>query len=76
MPDIVIQAWQAIWKMTPEDLGGKRTYRADFEIYDQRAQDPQNSVVDIYIGTTQQTYLVQQHEPKLRLFHFAFNSLA
>ncbi|MES2203642.1 MAG: GyrI-like domain-containing protein [Pseudomonadota bacterium] len=53
MPDIVIQAWQAIWKMTPEALGGKRAYQADFEVYDQRAQDPENSVVDIYIGVNQ-----------------------
>lgn len=50
MPDIVIQAWQAIWKMTPEDFSGTRAYQADFEVYDQRSQDPENAVVDIYIG--------------------------
>lgn len=50
MPAIVIQAWQEIWKMTPQDLGGKRTYQADFEVYDERAQDPANASVDIYIG--------------------------
>lgn len=50
MPGIVIQAWQAIWKMTPTELGGQRAYQADFEVYDQRAQDPANSVLDIYIG--------------------------
>lgn len=53
MPDIVIQAWQEIWKMTSKDFDGKRAYQADFEIYDEHAQDPQNSVVDIYIGITQ-----------------------
>jgi predicted transcriptional regulator YdeE len=42
--------WQEIWKMTPEDFGGKRSYVADFEIYDERALDHQNVTLDIYIG--------------------------
>ncbi|MGD9592764.1 MAG: GyrI-like domain-containing protein [Candidatus Berkiella sp.] len=50
MPAIVIQAWQSIWQMNPEDLGGTRRFIADFEIYDERAKDPSQSVVDIYIG--------------------------
>lgn len=50
MPDVVITAWQKIWAMTASDFGGKRKYIADFEIYDQRASDPNNSVVDIYLG--------------------------
>lgn len=50
MPTVVIQAWQNIWQMSPQDLGGQRRYIADFEIYDERATDPNKSVVDIYIG--------------------------
>lgn len=50
MPQIVIDAWQQIWKMSPNDFGGQRTYIADFEIYDQRAIDPFNTSLDIYIG--------------------------
>lgn len=50
MPDIVIQAWQQIWAMTPAELGGKRAYLADFEVYDQRASDPSRAIVDLYIG--------------------------
>ena len=50
MPEVVINAWQSIWKMTNEDFGGKRKYLADFEIYDKRAQEPNNAIVDIYIG--------------------------
>lgn len=50
LPNIVIQAWQSIWKMTPAALGGQRLFHADFEIYDHRAQDPQNSIVDLFIG--------------------------
>lgn len=50
MPEVVITAWQQIWKMTPEDFGGSRVYQADFELYDQRASDPANTSLDIYIG--------------------------
>ena len=50
MPDVVIQAWQDIWKMSPSDFDGERSYVADFEVYDKKASDPKNAIVDIYIG--------------------------
>jgi len=50
MPEVVINAWQQIWKMSANDLGGDRAYIADFEVYDQRASDPVNTSLDIYIG--------------------------
>lgn len=50
MPDVVISAWQKIWSMNENDFEGKRKYIADFEIYDEKAVDPNNSIVDIYIG--------------------------
>ena len=50
MPTVCINAWLDIWKMTDEELGGKREYRADFEVYDERALDHGNTVLDIYIG--------------------------
>jgi len=50
MPDVIVNAWKEIWKMTPEDLGGKRCYDTDFEIYDERASDHQNIILDIYVG--------------------------
>lgn len=50
MPNVVIDMWQNIWKMNATDLGGSRAYIADFEVYDQRSHDPQNAVLDIYIG--------------------------
>jgi len=50
MPDVVISSWQRIWAMKESDFGGKRKYIADFEVYDERASDPNNTVVDIYIG--------------------------
>lgn len=50
MPAICINMWQNIWKMKAEDLGGTRAYIADFEIYDQQSQNPEDAVLDIYIG--------------------------
>lgn len=50
MPEVVINAWQQIWKMSANDFGGERAYVADFELYDQRAGDPDNASLDIYIG--------------------------
>src|SRR5713101_4548425 len=49
LPKVVPGGWQKLWEL--EDDGKiKRAYRMDFEIYDQRAQDPQNAQVDIYVG--------------------------
>ena len=46
---VISEAWQRIFKL--EDEGKlKRAYKTDFEIYDQRAQNPQNGQVDIYVG--------------------------
>lgn len=50
MPMVCINMWQKIWQITPENLGGKRNYLSDFEIYDERALNPLNAVLDIYIG--------------------------
>jgi len=51
MPLVVINAWRAIWQMDTKALGGERSFIADFEIYDERAMDPNKAVVDVYIGT-------------------------
>ena len=49
LPKVVPAAWQSIWKM--EDDGQlRRSYQTDFEIYDQRSQDPTNSQVDLYVS--------------------------
>jgi predicted transcriptional regulator YdeE len=47
---IVPAVWQRIWSMSPEKLGGIRAFRSDFEIYDQRAADPENAQIDVYVG--------------------------
>lgn len=50
MPKVLRDAWEKIWQMPDQTLGGKRNYQADFEIYDERAQDHNNLIFDIYIG--------------------------
>lgn len=50
LPEVVENAWKAIWNMPQENLGGKRLYQTDFEIYDERAADHQKIVLDLYIG--------------------------
>jgi len=50
MPDVLLKAWKTIWSSSPSDLGGKRTYTTDFELYDERAADHQNIVLDLYIA--------------------------
>jgi predicted transcriptional regulator YdeE len=47
---VVVEMWQRVWGTPKSALGGDRAYKADFEVYDQRAQNPADSVVDLYIG--------------------------
>jgi len=47
---VVPRAWQKINSLPKAATGGNRLYQADYEIYDERARDPQNSVVDVYVG--------------------------
>jgi len=42
---VVVQEWLKIWN---SDL--ERTYTADFEIYGEKAQNPENAEVDIYVA--------------------------
>jgi predicted transcriptional regulator YdeE len=46
---VVVETWQRIWSELPS-ASKLRSYLADFEVYDQRAADPANAVVDIYVG--------------------------
>jgi predicted transcriptional regulator YdeE len=48
---VVPQAWQRVYSLDDNrQLGGARAYKADFELYDQRSQNPQDAQVDLYIG--------------------------
>jgi CubicO group peptidase (beta-lactamase class C family)/predicted transcriptional regulator YdeE len=49
-PKVVPELWMKINSLPPNTVGGDRVYGADFEVYDQRAMDPQNLQMDVYIG--------------------------
>jgi CubicO group peptidase (beta-lactamase class C family)/predicted transcriptional regulator YdeE len=49
-PQVVPATWMKINSLPQNGVGGDRLYRADYEIYDERARDPQNLQVDIYVG--------------------------
>jgi predicted transcriptional regulator YdeE len=46
---VVFETWQRIWSEMPAE-SNTRSYIADFEVYDQRAADPADAVVDVYVG--------------------------
>ena len=45
MPDCVTNSWKDIWNSEME-----RTYKYDFEIYDERSKDWSNAEVDIFVS--------------------------
>lgn len=47
---VVVDTWKQIWSYFQSDQNGQRAYKADFELHDERAADPSNTQVDIYIG--------------------------
>jgi predicted transcriptional regulator YdeE len=47
---VVFETWNKIWSVPKSNPGGDRAYAADFEVYDERAADPNNAQVDVYIG--------------------------
>src|SRR5579864_3017908 len=49
-PQVVPATWMKINSLPQNEVGGDRLYRADYEIYDERARDPQNLQVDVYVG--------------------------
>jgi predicted transcriptional regulator YdeE len=42
---VVYETWKRIWAAPLE-----RVYRTDFEVYDERAADPQNTQISVYVG--------------------------
>lgn len=47
---VVPDTWRKINSLPKNAVGGDRVYQADYEIYDERAADPANMVVDVYVG--------------------------
>ena len=56
MPTVVHNAWRTIWKESPADLGGARAYHVDFEVYDERAENPQATILDVYVGVVSKAF--------------------
>ena len=48
--EVVPETWQKLWSKPASEMGGERAFFADFEIYDERAADPQNAVVEVWVG--------------------------
>lgn len=46
----VVEMWKKIWSMNTQELGGKRAFLADFEVYDERSSNPDSAVFNIYVG--------------------------
>jgi predicted transcriptional regulator YdeE len=46
---VVPAAWKRIWELPKSQPGGDRLYQSDFELYDERAADPKNVEMDIFI---------------------------
>jgi len=47
---VVPEIWQKINSLPKAAPGGDRTYHSDFEVYDQRARNPQDAIVDVFVG--------------------------
>jgi|SRR5580704_4147639 predicted transcriptional regulator YdeE len=47
---VVVEMWRRVWETPKSALGGDRAYKTDFELYDQRAKNPADSVVDLYVA--------------------------
>ena len=46
MPGCISNSWEDIW-----DSKIRRTYKYDFEVYDERSKDWDNAIVDIFVST-------------------------
>jgi predicted transcriptional regulator YdeE len=47
---IVPETWERICSMPLVELGGLRSFRADYEIYDQRSADPEKAQIEVHVG--------------------------
>jgi predicted transcriptional regulator YdeE len=47
---VVPKTWERIWSTSVPAMGGRRAFEADYEIYDERARDPQDGQVAVYVG--------------------------
>lgn len=48
--EVVPKEWKRIWKTSPKEMGGRRAFITDYEVYDRRSADPSRAQVEIHIG--------------------------
>jgi predicted transcriptional regulator YdeE len=48
--DVLQAEWKKIWAMPQEQMGGKRAFLTDYEVYDQRSADQSHAQIEIHIG--------------------------
>jgi predicted transcriptional regulator YdeE len=47
---VVPQAWQRVWSASEQELGGRRAFRVDFEVYDERSRNPADAEVELNLS--------------------------
>jgi predicted transcriptional regulator YdeE len=47
---VVPEEWRKIWSMSPAQLGGRRAFVTDYEVYGERSADPEQARVEIHVG--------------------------
>jgi predicted transcriptional regulator YdeE len=50
MPAVVVEAWQRVWAAAEVELGGRRAFTVDYEVYDQRSRDPAQAEMEINLS--------------------------
>jgi len=47
---ILSETWQQTWSIPKSSPGGNRAYKTDYELYDERAANPENAQVEVHVG--------------------------
>ena len=50
--DVVPEEWARIWRTPPAELGGRRAFETDYEVYDERLANPEHAQVEIHVGVS------------------------
>ena len=48
--EVLQEEWNRIWRCPVDEMGGRRSFITDYEVYDRRSADPMRSQVEIHIG--------------------------
>ena len=53
---VLQEEWNRIWRCPPDEMGGRRAFITDYEIYDRRSADSMRAQVEIHIGVQSGLY--------------------